>query len=921
MSKRVRIAVGLLFSLSSVLPCASLASPLLAGEARGTGAPVAGIDAAQPPQTTVGASPHAAFLQMPLYFIENRGQADERVAYYVQGKDKTLYFTAQGVTFVLAGEGRRQAENAPYDRGLDLRPPRRGTDAAGWVVKLDFVGANPDVQPVGQDQTGAVISYFKGRPEEWKTGLQTYSRVVYRDLWPGIDLEYSGTVNQLKYQFVVHPGADPAQIRMAYRGADVTINEAGQLAVSTLASGFHDGTPYAYQETDGQRVEVQAPYELQASPASPGVYGFRVGDYDDSQVLVLDPVVFIYCGYIGGVGWDAAYGVAVDSAGNAYVTGHTASPETTFPVSVGPGLTYEGSWDAFVAKVMSDGTALAYCGYIGGSGQDEGSAIAVDADGNAYLTGDAESSAADGFPVTVGPDLTYNGGYYDAFVAKVISDGTGLGYCGYIGGATLDDGRGIAVDATGNAYVTGETWSTEATFPDGDGFGTLPGFDQTHGGEGDAFVAKVISDGTALDYCGYIGGSQYDSCYGIALDGDCNAYITGWTHSSESQGFPVAVGPDLTYNGGDDAFVAKVISDGTALGYCGYIGGSQDDSGDAIALDADGNAYLAGDAASSAADGFPVTVGPDLTYNGYRDGFVAKVISDGTALDYCGYIGGSQYDSCSGIALDGDCNAYITGSTDSSESQGFPVAVGPDLTYNGLEDGFVARVKRGGTGLEYCGYIGGTADDWANAIAVDGTGSAYVVGETMSAETTQGFPVTDGPDLTYNGNEEAFVAKVAPPVNLAPAVGAVIPAAGSGSAGVQTAFITSWREEPIGPAPLQDYWEELKQCYFHVGASPALPGNVTLMYNVQKNKLWMLNDSGTAWTGGCEPGSANILENGQAQVDCALTGVHGYGQRLMVAWAITFKPGFTGTKKTYLKCTDRLGAKSQGQRIGSWTIE
>jgi hypothetical protein len=921
MSKRVRIAAGLLFSLSLVLSCASLASPLLADEARGTGAPVAGINAAQPPRIADGPSRQAAFLQMPLYFIENRGQVDERVAYYVQGKDKTLYFTAQGVTFALAGEGRREAENAPYDSGVDLRPPRRGTDAARWVLKLDFVGANPDVQPVGQDETSAVISYFKGGPEEWKTGLQTYSRVLYRDLWPGIDLQYSGTVNQLKYQFVVHPGADPAQIRMAYRGADVTINEAGQLEVSTPAGGFHDGTPYAYQEIDGQRVEIQASYELQASPGERGDYAFRIGDYDGSQVLVLDPVLFIYCGYIGGIGGDSAYGVAVDSAGNAYVTGQTYSSETSFPVSVGPHLTHNGGCDAFVAKVISDGTALAYCGYIGGSGEDEGSAIAVDADGNAYLTGDAESSAADGFPVTVGPDLTYNGGYYDAFVAKVISDGTGLGYCGYIGGATLDDGRGIAVDATGNAYVTGQTYSTEATFPDGDGFGTLPGFDQTYGGEGDAFVAKVKRAGTGLAYCAYIGGTNLDECNAIAVDGNSCAYVAGLAASSQSQGFPLLVGPDLTYNGGWDAFVMKLDSAGQSYYYSGYLGGSSLDEALGIAVDLSGNAYLTGQTASDEAT-FPVTVGPDLTYNGSGDAFAAKVISDGTALGYCGYIGGSRGELAMGIALDGDCNAYITGRTDSSESQGFPVVTfgGPDLTHNGSYDGFVAKVKRGGTGLEYCGYIGGSDEDEGFGIAVDGSGSAYVVGQTYSTETTHGFPVTNGPDLTHNGGEDAFVAKVAL-VNHVPAVGAVIPATGSGSAGVQTAFITSWSDEDSWPDPLQDGWEELKQCYFHVGASPALPGNVTLMYNVQKNKLWMLDDSGTAWTGGCEPGSANILENGQAQVDCALTGVHGYDQRLMVAWAISFKPGFTGTKKTYLKCTDYWGAKSQGQRIGSWTIQ
>jgi hypothetical protein len=777
------------------------------------------------PEEATKARVQAALAQLPLYFVENRGQVDERVAYYVQGSDKTLYFTAQGVTFVLTG---------PEDEaGARQR----------YALKLEFLGANRGVEPVGQDRTEAVISYFKGPPDQWRTGLPTYARIVYPDLWPGIDLVYYGTVNRLKYEFIVHPDADPGQIRLAYRGATgVTLNAAGQLAVTTPAGGFQDDTPAAWQEIDGRRVPVSVAYALaEACPeckqrdwlvpdaADRQSYTFRLGPYDPTLPLVLDPAVLVYCGYIGGSGDDSGYGIAVDRDGNAYVTGVTSS--TDFPVTVGPDLYYNGptyNSDAFVAKIKADGTGLVYCGYIGGSGDDSGNGIAVDGDGNAYVAGVTSSREAT-FPVAVGPDLTYNDDYdafvakvkadgtglvycgyiggsstdlgyriavdgagnvyvagytgsdqitfpetvgpdlthngsWDVFVAKVKADGTGLVYCGYIGGSGLDVGGSIAVDGAGNVYVTGLTSSTEATFPDGDGFGTLMGPDLTYNGVTDAFVAKVNAAGTGLVYCGYIGGSGDDEGYDIAVDGAGNAYVTGCTSSTENDPtpFPATVGPDLTYNGSEDAFVAKVKVDGSGLDYCGYIGGSGDDAGSGIAVDGAGNAYVTGRTYSTENDPtpFPVTVGPDLTHNGSEDAFVAKVNAAGTGLVYCGYIGGSGNDRGWDIAVDGAGNAYVTGQTNSTEAT-FPVTVGPDLTYNGGDwDAFVARVKTDGTGLDYCGYIGGSGDEYGYDIAVDGAGNAYIVGYTRSTEAT--FPVTVGPDLTYNGVEDsdAFVAKI-----------------------------------------------------------------------------------------------------------------------------------------------------------------
>jgi parallel beta-helix repeat protein len=676
-----------------------------------------------------------AFADLPLYFVENQGQVQGDAAYYVPGADRTLYFNAEGVTFDLF--------------------KRDGKKTERWVTKLDFVGADPDVRPQGEDKQEAVFSFFKGK--SWITGVPAYGRLVYEDLWPGIDLVYSGTVSRVKYALIVKPGADPETIRLAYRGVtELRVQASGALKVTTPTGVFEDGAPRAYQRIGGQQKKIDMCYELlhEAGEAQ-WTYGFHLGNYDRAKPLMLDPVLNVCCGYIGGVGDDEGRGIAVDKAGNSYVTGRTMSTETTFPVNVGPGLLHSNYGpDAFVAKVNAQGTALIYCGYIGGSGGyfSEGAHdIDVDAQGNAYIIGATSSDQAT-FPVKKGPDLTYNGGDCDAFVAKVNAQGTDLEYCGYIGGDSWDDGTAIAVDGDGNACVTGITSSDSATFPD------YLGPDVTYnGGQFDAFVARVDASGQSLHYCGYIGGSDSDSGLGIAVDDDRCAYVVG-TATSDELSFPVVLGPDLTYNGGNqDAFIAKVHNKGLSLEYCGYIGGEGSDQGWDVVVGGTNAAYVTGYTQSSETT-FPVKVGPDVTYNGGTDAFVAMVTPQGTALSFCGYIGGTGYERATGIALYSSGHVYVTGHTASTEAS-FPVRIGPDLTYNGGDsDAFVARIGSNIHPLELCGYIGGAASEESWDIAVDIDDKAYMTGKTTSTEAS--FPVAVGPDLTQNGAADAFVAKI-----------------------------------------------------------------------------------------------------------------------------------------------------------------
>jgi hypothetical protein len=710
--------------------------------------------------------------RLPLVFVPNAGQVDGPVAYSIRGRDKSVHFSSSGLTVVLSDgptERTRPVHPAMEAMGLSAGipagdvPPRPSL----WVVKLDFLGADPAVRIEADEKTDTSFSFFRGARDNWKTGLPAFRKVIYRDLWPGIDLAYYGEGDFLKHEFIVHPGADPSLIRLAYRGAEsVTVDEDGRLEVSTPFGNFADAAPIAWQDGAERRTDVSASFALETGGDADGedrsrtfVYGFTLGDYDGNLPLVIDPAVIVACGFIGGSGSDYGYGIAVDTAGNAYIAGYTESTETSFPVAWGPATAYGGGiYDAFVARVNASGTGLDYCGFIGGAGDDRAYSIAVDGSGNAYVAG-YTTSAADTFPVVNGPVLLHGGGGPDAFLAKVGASGL-LEYCGYIGGAGDDRAFGVAVDGSGNAYVVGYTDSLADSFP------KTVGPSLVNNGGYDAFVAKVNSAGTGFDYCGYIGGALWDYGLAVAVDGNRNAYVTGLTLSTEST-FPVKVGPDLVYNGGySDAFVAKVNVSGTGLDYCGYVGGADVESGFAVAVDTNGRAYITGLTLSSEAT-FPVKIGPDLVYNGgYSDAFVARVNAAGTELEYCGYIGGSTPGAMgsrpggeqgTGIAVDTMGNAYVSGWTESTEAT-FPVKIGPGLVYGDAGDAFVAKVDSSGASLVYCGYIGGSGDDEALHVAVDASGNAYLVGFTGSTEAT--FPVAVGPFLEHGGGKDAFVAKI-----------------------------------------------------------------------------------------------------------------------------------------------------------------
>ncbi len=652
-----------------------------------------------------------------LYFIENRGQLDQQVEYYLQGRDKTLYFTPTGLTIVLT--------EAISDADTSER----------WVVKLDFLGGS--ARPIGQAPTETLVSYFRGPRDQWQVGLPTYAQLIYPDLWPGIDLVYTLQDSQLKYQFIIQPGTDPAHIRLAYRGTTaVRLSPAGQLEVSTPLGSFHDAVPYAYQLVNERQMPVNVAY----SPITEATdrtyeYGFRLGEYDPTRPLVLDPAVIIYAGFIGGSQRDNGYSIAVDAAGYAYVTGETRSV-ADFPAVVGPDLSHNGgpyNGDAFIAKVKADGSGLVYAGFIGGTGEDYGYGIAVDTNGYAYVTGYTESSD---FPSTSGAyDTSYNSGG-DAFVAKVKADGTGLVYATYIGdtvsSSTSDSGADIAVDNVGNAYVLVNT-----------SFGPSGGSDTS--------VVKLNVAGSASVYDWYIGGSSDEDGDSLTIDATGYAYVTGYTESSD---FPATLGAyDPSYNGGRDAFVAKVKADGTGLVYATYIGDvvspTTIDLGTGIAVDNVGNVYVL----------VNTSLGP---FGGY-DTSAVKLNVAGSALVYNLYIGGSSFDYGNDLALDNQGRVYLAGETTSTN---FPTTNWPPHSYHAPQEAFVARVEADGSGLMYAGFLTGEGSSSAG-IALDGSNNAYVTGTNWNGDD---FAALVGPDMSANGERDVFVMKVAPWVVYLPLI-------------------------------------------------------------------------------------------------------------------------------------------------------
>lgn len=711
--------------------------------------------------------------KLPMSFEANQGQSDKQVKFLARGSGYTLFLTdTEAVLALRKVDPKVKEEKKAENRPADFKKAAHSEKVEYTTMRMKLEGANANSPVVGLAELPGKVNYFIGNdPAKWHTNIPTYSKVQYSEVYPGINLVYYGNQAQLEYDLVVQPGADPNQIKLSFKGTeDLRTDTSGDLILRAGGGEVRLVKPGVYQNINGVKKGISVKYVL--NKPDPGGHatasltvGIEVAAYDKTKSLIIDPVLS-YSTYLGGEGSEFGLGIAVDGSGNAYVAGFTDSPN--FPTASPLQSANNGSVDVFVSKFNATGSALIYSTYLGGSGDDSDYGIGVDGSGNAYVAGSTDSTD---FP-TVNPLQSVNRGFGDVFVSKLNASGSALVYSTYLGGTGPDEEWGMAVDAAGNAYVTGSTGSIcidvgQFCYPT-----TVSAFQGLFiGGTTDAFVTKLNTDGSALVYSTYLGGGGDETAYGIAVDGSGNAYVTGYTASTD---FPTAsplFGSDAT-NG--NAFVTKFNSSGSGLVYSTYLGGSNGaEIGNAIAVFA-GEAYVTGLTSSS---NFPTASPLQGTIGGGTDAFVTRINGAGSALVYSTYLGGSGDDHGDGIAVDGAGNANVAGVTASTD---FPTANAFQSSFGGgISDGdaFVARFKPAGTALDYSSYLGGSNDEHSGAIAVDITGNAYVTGYTGSTDfptcphtpASPLCPSTGTPLQEANaGSSDAFVAKISSSGDITP---------------------------------------------------------------------------------------------------------------------------------------------------------
>ncbi|MFH0809001.1 MAG: SBBP repeat-containing protein [Pseudomonadota bacterium] len=688
--------------------------------------------------------------KLPLYFIANQGQKAPQVRYYAEGGGGGIFFRGDEVTLVVNRSGNDgPSASAGHEPS---RPPRPSHEthsgsqegAAPVVLHWKPLGIRPEVEVTGTEPQEGKVNYLVGNdPAQWHRGIPTWGAVLYRGAWPGIDLKFYGNGREFEYDAVVAPGADPGRARFQYEGAEsLALNAEGELVITLPGGGrLIQKRPVVYQEINGRRVGLEGGYRLEEGSSRKDTYGFTLAAYDPCYPLVIDPVTLGYSTYLGGSNYDSGWGIAVDAAGCAYVTGITRSGN--FPTQNPFDNSYNGGFngDAFVTKLSAAGDTLVYSTYLGGSSDDEGNGIAVDAAGCAYVTG---ATWSDDFPI-LNPYQTDQPNNEDAFVTKLSAAGDTLVYSTYLGGNGQTEGNDIAVDAAGCAYVTGLTSSNN--FPTVNPYQVL--------GSG-AFVTKFSAAGDTLVYSTYLGGGASGALgRGIAVDGSGCAYVTGVVRGG---GFPTKNPFDNSYNGGNyDVFVTKFSAAGDALVYSTYLGGALDDEVyHGIAVDGSGCAYVTGWTYSN---NFPI-LNPYQTDQPGVDAFVTKFSAAGDTLVYSTYLGGSSMDWGYGIAVDGGGCAWITGDTfaDNFPLQN-PFDDGHD--FSDFLDVFVTKLSAAGNSLVYSTLLGGSDFEGGRGIAVDGDGCAYVTGVTYNWD----FPTLNPYQANNKGWSEAFVTKfkVAPP--------------------------------------------------------------------------------------------------------------------------------------------------------------
>ncbi len=625
-------------------------------------------------------------------FIENKGQIKgEGVKYYAKTFGGTVFITEAGeIVYSLPDVGGNvledeialpepdKNEGTHNDRKGDLM--RKGSQK-GVTLKEEIIGGK--IKEVkGEVEATTKVGYFRGRDRsKWKSNISTYNLVSLGEVYKGIELKLKAYGNNVEKLFNIKPEANPENINIKLNGAkSLKVNDNGMLEVVTELGEIKFTKPVAYQTINGNRIEVEVAYEIYpqlTTPKSGLMYGFKVGAYNKGYPLIIDPL--LASTFIGGSNDDNAYALAIDSSGNIFVAGRTWS--TDYPITAGAyDISFNGaSSDVFVSKLNAGLTNLLSSTFIGGDSDDVAEALVIDSSGNIFVAGWTSSV---NYPTTAGAyDTTFNGGSRDVFVSRLDNDLTDLLASTFIGGSFDDYAYALAIDSSGNVFITGAAYSSD--YPT-----TSGAYDTSYnGGSRDIFISRLDNDLTDLLASTFIGGNDYDYAYALAIDSSGNVFITGYTYSSDYPTTPEAY--DTTPNGSYDVFVSKLNAGLTNLLASTFIGGSYSDYGYALAIDSSGNVFIAGYTYSS---DYPTTSEAyDTSFNGgSRDVFVSRLYNNLTGLIASTFIGGNDYDYAYALAIDSSGNVFITGYTHSSD---YPTTSGAyDTSFDGSYGVFVSKL-------------------------------------------------------------------------------------------------------------------------------------------------------------------------------------------------------------------------------------
>ncbi|MBC7350002.1 MAG: SBBP repeat-containing protein [Candidatus Aminicenantes bacterium] len=708
------------------------------------------VSPARSPLAPAELSPGVNLARISLPFVENRGQWDNRVRFKADLFSGALVVTEEELVYSLVSARSGKVEADTWSEDWPVSGP---TSSRMLVFKEKFLAANGrelSLTPAGKEAAETAVSYFNSPDStSWKRRLASYGRLRLGRVYPGIDVELKATGGNVEKFFYLSPGARVEDISIKVEGIEaLSLSDQGNLVLNSSAGPLEMVKPVGYQEIAAQRHPVEVAYELRGRDE----YGFKIsGSYDPDFPLVIDPALSTLSAstFIGGTGNDRGYCIGVNASGKVYVAGYTVSIfSSDFPTTTGViDTSANGSFDLFISRLDNSLTQLEASTYLGGSSSDYVNGLSIAEDGNIFLTGITSSRD---FPVTAGAFQTqYRGGEYDAFVVKISPDLDLLLGSTYLGGSGIDYGADLKVipASYNNDTIVVVGMTDSADFPV-----TPDTYSTSLRGGLDAFVAVIYNSLGSLDAT-FIGGSDYDIASAVAVDGLGHFWVAGRTRSAD---FPVALHSfDETYNGDYDGFVLHLDYQLNVIYGSTYIGGSGADFLYGLSLKGEVNpeVYVAGYTSSS---DFPVTESAyDKTFSGIYDVFVSKLDTSLSYLLASTFLGGAADDRCRAIAVDANGNPYIAGWT---RSASYPItSFTYDSSHDGGWDAFVTKLSVKLGAVLASTFIGGGADDLAYGLAIDDAGDVYLTGYTQSST----FPMTEETYDDEISSTDVFVARFA----------------------------------------------------------------------------------------------------------------------------------------------------------------